>query len=223
MIYLFCNEHYGNSFIKSIRQYQSTKCSLRVTIVFSSKTEASKSKLKSCLRSVVEKPHSMFTQFRKKSFHGLPVLIVKDINQPRFYNKVSREDIGIIAGFNQIFKDTAINKFKRVFNFHPSLLPFYRGPVPSYWCIQNREVFTGYTLHEVTARIDDGNILYQDVVEIGDIRSEHALDRQIACKAASKLMELLDHVMLGLPFNIQKVDAGKLYEHHVDYLSFPKS
>ena len=222
MIYLFCNEQYGESFIRSIQQYQSTRDNLHVALVFSSKTEASKSKLKTHLRLIIDKFRSILLQFQKTSFYKLPVLIVNDINKPRFYNRISHEDIGIIAGFNQILNGVTIARFKYIFNFHPSLLPFYRGPVPSYWCIKNEETFTGYTLHKVTETIDDGNILFQDIVEIGDTRNEHALDRLIALKAASKLVELLDHVIFGHPFHIRTVNAGQLYKHQVDYLSFPK-
>ncbi len=46
-------------------------------------------------------------------------------------------------------------------NIHPSLLPKYRGPSPTYWVIKNREKVTGLTCHFIDNGIDTGNIISQ--------------------------------------------------------------
>lgn len=53
-------------------------------------------------------------------------------------------------------------------NFHGSLLPKYRGRTPHVWAIINNEKFTGITAHLMTENCDEGDIVYQHVIEIPD-------------------------------------------------------
>ena len=46
-------------------------------------------------------------------------------------------------------------------NIHPSLLPKYRGPIPTAWAIENGETHFGITIHYMDERIDTGDILIQ--------------------------------------------------------------
>jgi methionyl-tRNA formyltransferase len=107
-------------------------------------------------------------------------------------------------------------------NFHPSLLPLYRGPVPSYWCIINEEQATGYTLHEVTTKIDCGKVLFQEVVRIEAGIDEASLDQEIAKNACLTLKRYLDNLYLRTPFEPRTVDAYEVYRNHVSYASFPE-
>ena len=47
-------------------------------------------------------------------------------------------------------------------NIHPSLLPDYRGPVPTAWALENGEKYFGVTIHKMDAAIDTGDILVQE-------------------------------------------------------------
>ncbi|MDB4490888.1 methionyl-tRNA formyltransferase [bacterium] len=47
-------------------------------------------------------------------------------------------------------------------NIHPSLLPQYRGPVPTAWTIENGEKDFGITIHLMDEGIDTGDILVQE-------------------------------------------------------------
>jgi len=53
-------------------------------------------------------------------------------------------------------------------NIHPSLLPFYRGPIPTAWAIQNGERQFGITVHLMDSGIDTGPILIQESHDILD-------------------------------------------------------
>lgn len=48
---------------------------------------------------------------------------------------------------------------KRAYNFHPGILPAYRGSGAYSWVIINGEVETGVTLHEIDEDIDHGAII----------------------------------------------------------------
>lgn len=52
-------------------------------------------------------------------------------------------------------------------NFHPSLLPLYRGRAPVNWAIINGERSVGLTVHQMTDLVDAGDILYQCEIPVG--------------------------------------------------------
>ena len=54
----------------------------------------------------------------------------------------------------------SLAKFSSI-NIHPSLLPYYRGPVPTAWTIENGEKYFGITIHLMDEGIDTGDILVQ--------------------------------------------------------------
>lgn len=60
-------------------------------------------------------------------------------------------------------------------NIHPSALPFYRGPVPTAWAIENGEGEFGITLHYMDLGIDTGDILVQEIFEIGEDETGYEL------------------------------------------------
>lgn len=51
-------------------------------------------------------------------------------------------------------------------NVHPSLLPKYRGSAPIQWAIINGDKITGTTIMEMNEKMDAGDIILQEQVEI---------------------------------------------------------
>lgn len=63
---------------------------------------------------------------------------------------------------------------------HPSLLPRHRGPNPYFWAIDQGDEETGVTIHRLTPRYDDGDVLARKAVRIGTRNAwqlARALDR----------------------------------------------
>jgi methionyl-tRNA formyltransferase len=152
---------------------------------------------------------------------GFPLTGTADVNSPAFLSKIRPGDHGVIAGFNQIFSAEAIARFTTFVNFHPSLLPYYRGPVPSVWCLRNGEASSGFTLHRVAARVDAGEVLDQGVVAIDGVSSSDELDERISVAGAESLRRWLRHLASGERWQARVVDAGSVYREHPGYLSFP--
>jgi methionyl-tRNA formyltransferase len=76
-------------------------------------------------------------------------------------------------------------------NVHPSLLPAHRGPSPIQWAIWNGDKETGITIMKMNARMDAGDILYQEPFAI-----EHAEDAEsLTCRLAVKAAQLLPSVI----------------------------
>ena len=59
-----------------------------------------------------------------------------------------------------ILESRLLSKAKNNLNIHPSMLPHARGKDPIVWTIQNNFP-AGTTLHEMTSKIDAGDIFYQ--------------------------------------------------------------
>jgi methionyl-tRNA formyltransferase len=148
---------------------------------------------------------------------GAKVRTVTDVNAPEFWGTVPAGSHGIVAGFNQIFRRQAIDSFRTLVNFHPSILPLYRGPVPSYWVLKNGEKQTGYTLHVITERIDSGGVLYQEAVPCAGISSGSELNLKIARAALGTLERYLTHVENGSQWQIVTLDAHSVYLVPVNY------
>lgn len=51
-------------------------------------------------------------------------------------------------------------------NFHPGLMPLYKGADPIYWQIRNREQFGGITVHRMTEELDAGPIILEHKIPI---------------------------------------------------------
>ena len=67
----------------------------------------------------------------------------------------------------KILSKNFIKKFKgKIINIHPSLLPKYKGLNTHKKAIENNDIFTGCSVHFVTAKIDSGKIIIQKKVKI---------------------------------------------------------
>ena len=60
-----------------------------------------------------------------------------------------------------------IKKFdKKIINIHPSLLPKYKGLNTHSRAINNKDKFSGCTVHYVTAKLDSGRKILQKKIKI---------------------------------------------------------
>ena len=72
-----------------------------------------------------------------------------------------------LAGFMKILSKDFIKKFNgKIINIHPSLLPKYKGLNTHTKAINNKDKFSGCTVHYVTAKLDSGKIILQKKVKI---------------------------------------------------------
>tara|TARA_B100000131_G_C18013073_1_gene571335 strand:+ start:291 stop:872 length:582 start_codon:yes stop_codon:yes gene_type:complete len=72
-----------------------------------------------------------------------------------------------LAGFMKIISGNFIKKFNRpILNIHPSLLPKYKGLNTHKKVLENKEKFSGATVHLVSQKIDSGKIILQKKIKI---------------------------------------------------------
>jgi len=72
-----------------------------------------------------------------------------------------------LAGFMKILSSKFIKQFNgKIINIHPSLLPRYKGLNTHSRAIQNKDKFTGCSVHCVTEKLDSGKIIIQKKIKI---------------------------------------------------------
>ncbi len=110
--------------------------------------------------------------------HDIPVYTPDDINHPLWVEKIRelKPDILFSFYYRDILSAAILDiPASGCFNLHGSLLPKYRGRVPTNWAIINGETETGVTLHHMTPGIDNGDIVAQQVVSISSNNTAQTL------------------------------------------------
>jgi methionyl-tRNA formyltransferase len=101
--------------------------------------------------------------------YGIPTIAPADPNIPEIVERVASCRLDFLFSFyyRAMLKDPVLALPSRgALNMHGSLLPKYRGRVPVNWAIIQGETETGATLHYMTAKPDDGDIVAQTAVPI---------------------------------------------------------
>ena len=99
----------------------------------------------------------------------LPFLSASTINDKQLIGAIKElhPDLGVVANFGQKVPKTVLQSATYGFiNFHPSLLPKYRGPNPIQQVLLNNETETGVTWHRMEEALDRGNILSQEKISV---------------------------------------------------------
>lgn len=110
--------------------------------------------------------HAANHTLRQLSFmHGIEYREIKNVNDPSFVAEIAADENmrgGIATRFLQVFEKEAISVFHEkgfLWNLHSGLLPQYKGLLTPYRAIANGEKSYGMTLHDLTCRIDEGDIV----------------------------------------------------------------
>ena len=97
-----------------------------------------------------------------------------------FILKINSIDMICLAGFMKILSRNFIKKFKgKILNIHPSLLPKYKGLNTHERVLNNKEKYSGCTVHFVNSRLDSGKIILQKKVKISKKETETSLAKKI--------------------------------------------
>ena len=94
--------------------------------------------------------------------------------------KINKVSLICLAGFMKILSPNFIKSFKGIIlNIHPSLLPKYKGLNTHKRVLQNRERYSGCTVHYVNSRLDSGKIILQAKVKILKKETPSTLKKKI--------------------------------------------
>ena len=106
----------------------------------------------------------------------------KKISEKRILRDLKSNNIKLIclAGFMKILSKDFIRNFKgKILNIHPSLLPKYKGLNTHHRAIQNKEKYSGCTVHLVNSKLDSGKIILQKKVKLSKKETPSSLQKKI--------------------------------------------
>ncbi len=93
----------------------------------------------------------------------------KKIAEKKILKELEKNKIQLIclAGFMKILSKYLIKNFKgKIINIHPSLLPKYKGLNTHKRVIENKENYSGCTVHYVNSKLDSGKVILKKKVKI---------------------------------------------------------
>ena len=122
-----------------------------------------------------------------------------------------KADIFIVVAY-KILPSSLINipKYGSL-NLHASLLPKYRGAGPIQWALMNGDKVTGITIFRLKRKIDTGNILFQQKVNIKKNDNMQTLGMRLCEIGADSMISVLKDI------NDDKI---KSYSQNSDKMSF---
>lgn len=126
--------------------------------------------------------------------------VIADVNAPPFLEQLrkSAPDVLVSVSCPQIFKKPLMAAAPfGILNIHGAILPQYRGVMPSFWMMANREQQAGVSIYFVNEEIDAGSLCAQKRF---DILPEETLDqflRRSKRIAAELLLDVLDELESG--------------------------
>ena len=102
--------------------------------------------------------------------HGLKVFQFPSLRVPEAHDalKALNVDIGVMAYVLQFAPDTFVHLPRLgTIQYHPSLLPKYRGPSSINWPIIRGDTRTGLTIFRPNEGLDEGPVILQKTCDIG--------------------------------------------------------
>lgn len=138
-------------------------------------------------------------------FSKLPVLQPDNLKDPEFVSRLKKlnADYFIVVAFRMLPEEVWRIPARGTINLHASLLPDYRGAAPINHVIINGETTTGVTTFLIDNKIDTGNILLREEIQIfpldnaGDLHDR--LMREGARLVIRTLHELTENKLKPLP------------------------
>ena len=104
------------------------------------------------------------------------------LSEKKVIFELKKNNINLIclAGFMKILSKNFIENFKgKILNIHPSLLPKYKGLNTHKRAINNKDKYSGCTVHFVNPRLDSGKIINQKKVKISRFDTPKTLAKKI--------------------------------------------
>ncbi len=123
-----------------------------------------------------------------------PARIRKDPHSVEKLKEI-KPDLNVVVAYGQIIPDSIIYlpRYNSV-NLHFSLLPKFRGASPVQWAILEGEKTTGLTVFKLNEKMDEGNILAQEKVEILTDEKAFELESRLAIIGAELLAKTISQI-----------------------------
>lgn len=170
---------------EAIMKYFQSSEKVKIISVFSNKSDAK----------VIERA----TKFEIDTF----IFSKKELESGVVLEKLSElnPDLIVLAGFLLKIPDEMVKTFpNKIINIHPALLPKYGGKgmygINVHKAVlENREKETGITIHYVNEQYDEGNIIFQESINITDCQSPEEVALKVLSLEHRNYPVVIDEVL----------------------------
>jgi methionyl-tRNA formyltransferase len=146
--------------------------------------------------------------------NGIPRIELEgSINSKSSLAKIKSHEPDLLVSIlgNEIFKTKLINLApKGCINLHTSLLPKYRGLMPSFWVLKNQEKETGVSVFFVDEGIDSGPLIVQKRMQLAGLTQEDLIKKSKKL-GMDAIVEAIDLIERGAVELIPNNDTDKTY------------
>ncbi|WP_394877065.1 methionyl-tRNA formyltransferase [Mammaliicoccus lentus] len=142
--------------------------------------------------------------------HNIPVYQPEKLNNSSELEEIInlKPDLIVTAAFGQLLPKSLLDAPKhKAINVHASLLPKYRGGAPIHYAVMNGEKKTGITIMYMAEKLDAGNIISQDEVEILENDTVGEVHDKLATLGTELLKKTLPTIFNGTNDSIVQDDS----------------
>ena len=139
-----------------------------------------------------------------------------------------KPDIVVTCAYGQIIPTEILDypRYKCI-NVHASLLPKYRGGAPIHRAIINGEKETGITIMYMAPRMDDGDIISQEIIPISENDTVGDLHDRLSILGSKLLIKTLPSIIEGSNKRIkqdeEKVTFAKIITKEDEIIDFDET
>ena len=138
--------------------------------------------------------HPKYEEMYRKELEGAgyEFSAIRDFGNAKKTTTKIRPGLGVIACFGKIIPEDILKIPKHGFlNIHPSLLPRWRGPSPVRSALLAGEEKTGLTIHLTTAKVDAGDIIFQEEFPVEANDNYLTLEEKLFSLGAKRLPDII--------------------------------
>ncbi|MEE2699825.1 MAG: methionyl-tRNA formyltransferase [Bacteroidota bacterium] len=130
---------------------------------------------------------------------GIKIFQPRSLEDTAFINKITdiEADLFIIVAFRLLPEGVWQIPKKGCVNLHTSFLPDYRGAAPINWVIINGENHTGISTFFINNKIDEGNIIMQEKIELDKKITAAQLHNIMMKKGVNLLLKSIQNIEKG--------------------------
>jgi methionyl-tRNA formyltransferase len=145
----------------------------------------------------------------------IPILLDPDLSDPQLQERIAQTQPDYLFSFyfRQMIPTQILQLAKMAaLNMHGSLLPKYRGRVPINWAVLHGEQETGATLHIMEIKPDAGDIVSQEIVQIGPDQTAFEVFNEVSQAAVIALKKVLPQLLQGqIPRSKNDLSIGSYF------------
>ena len=145
---------------------------------------------------------------------GLDVFQPEDVNSEESIRRIKETgcDVIVVVAYGQILSSECLSiPPLGCINLHASLLPKYRGAAPIQHALLNGEKVTGVTTMFMVEKMDAGDIILQEQVEIEEDDTAGTLSEKLSQVGAKLMLKTLELVSRGEAPRIKQDESMATY------------